>query len=47
MRTAYVQRRTEDPQENMETVRREVDIFVDGTVVGKDYGFSKLAYSLT
>jgi len=30
MKTIYIQRSTEDPDENMETVRTEVDLFIDG-----------------
>jgi len=30
LRTVYIRRTTEDPEENMEQIEREVDIFIDG-----------------
>lgn len=31
MKTVYIQRNTEDPDEDMERIRSEVDVFIDGT----------------
>lgn len=41
--TVYVQRTTEDVDENMATVRREVDLFIDGTEGAKSGGLGELA----
>ncbi|EJU00169.1 haloacid dehalogenase [Dacryopinax primogenitus] len=35
IRTAYIQRATEDPQEDMDKVRGEVDLFFDGIAQGQ------------
>ena len=43
VRTAYVQRTTEDPEEPMEQVRNEVDVFVDGTDSAKAGGLAQIA----
>jgi hypothetical protein len=43
MRTAYIQRTTEDHTEDMVQVKAEVDVFIDGTKAGKDYGLGRLA----
>ena len=43
MRTAYIQRTTEDLHEDMEAVKANVDVFIDGKTTGKDYGLEKLA----
>ena len=43
MQTAYIQRATEDPDEDMDAVRGEVDLFVDGTTGDKQHGLGKLA----
>lgn len=47
MKTVYIQRKTEDPNEDMEIVCQEFDMFIDGTVVGTDHGFARLAHALT
>jgi hypothetical protein len=38
MRTIYIQRRTEDPEEDMSAVRADVDWFVDGIDCATDRG---------
>ena len=43
MKTVYVQRTTEDGDENMQQVRKDVDFFLDGTRGSKDCGFAELA----
>ena len=43
MKTVYVQRKTEDPMEDMRRVRDEVDFFVDGTRGDEGCGFGELA----
>ena len=43
MKTIYIQRSTEDPTENMEHVRDEVDFFIDGTKGDERCGFGELA----
>jgi len=44
MRTIYVRRDTEDPDENMEQVRAEVDLFIDGRrSTGASGGLQKVA----
>ena len=43
MKTVYIQRRTEDPMEDMQRVRDEVDFFVDGTRGDERCGFGELA----
>jgi len=35
MKTVYIQRAMEDPQEDMERVEQEVDLFLDGVVESK------------
>jgi len=41
MKTIYVQRITEDPDEDMDQVKTDVDIFIDGT--DERVGLLKLA----
>ena len=41
MKTIYVQRITEDPDEDMDQVKTDVDIFIDGT--DERIGLLKLA----
>lgn len=43
MQTAYIQRETEDPHENMAKLAEEFDYFVDGRGGGIDTGLGKLA----
>ncbi|WVR04090.1 haloacid dehalogenase, type II [Kwoniella sp. DSM 27419] len=44
MRTIYIQRDTEDPDEDMERIKAEVDLFVDGrTATGSQGGLNHLA----
>ena len=43
MSTVYIQRSTEDLTENMSTVRKDVDFFIDGTKGTKDCGLAELA----
>lgn len=43
MRTIYIQRTTEDRDEDMETIREQVDLFVDGTGGGNEVGLGELA----
>ena len=43
MSTVYIQRSTEDLTENMGTLRKDVDFFIDGTKGGKDCGLGELA----
>ncbi|KAL6721980.1 hypothetical protein ACLMJK_001085 [Lecanora helva] len=43
MRTAYVQRSTEDLHEDMKAVRGEVDFFFDGSTGTEEGGFADLA----
>ena len=43
MRTAYVERHTEDLHEDKTAVRGEVDFFFDGTTGSKDCGLGELA----
>jgi hypothetical protein len=43
MQTAYIRRETEDPEEDMEEVQREIDYFVDGRGGGVEVGLNKLA----
>lgn len=43
MKTIYVQRTTEDPAEDMNQVRDEVDFFIDGTTGDEKCGFGELA----
>ena len=41
--TVYIQRSTEDLTENMNTVRKDVDFFIDGTKGTEDCGLAELA----
>ncbi|KZT12049.1 haloacid dehalogenase [Laetiporus sulphureus 93-53] len=41
MKTVYIQRRTEDPDEDMKAVREDVDMFIDGA--GRGGGLMELA----
>jgi len=41
--TVYIQRMTEDLDENMTTIRKEVDLFIDGTQGVKSCGLGELA----
>ncbi|KAL2038820.1 hypothetical protein N7G274_008578 [Stereocaulon virgatum] len=41
--TVYIQRSTEDLTENMTTVRKDVDFFIDGTKGTKECGLAELA----
>lgn len=43
MQTAYIRRDTEDPEEDMEEVEREIDYFFDGRGGGVEVGLNKLA----
>ena len=43
MSTVYIQRSTEDLTENMGTLRKDVDFFIDGTKGDKDCGLGELA----
>lgn len=44
MRTVYIQRDTEDPKEDMELIKTEVDLFIDGrSTAGKEGGLMELA----
>jgi len=42
MSTVYIQRTTEDQMEDMNVVRQDVDLFLDGTGGSRDCGLSKL-----
>jgi hypothetical protein len=39
----YIQRTTEDLDEDMDVIRHEVDLFVDGTSGGDSCGLGELA----
>lgn len=44
MRTIYIQRDTEDPEEDMNVIRAEVDVFIDGRrATGSNGGLRTLA----
>ncbi|KAJ9611096.1 hypothetical protein H2200_004279 [Cladophialophora chaetospira] len=43
MRTVYIQRTTEDPQESMDRIRAEVDVFIDGRDATAPDGLGKVA----
>ena len=43
MKTIYIQRSTEDLNEDMQRVRDEVDFFIDGTKGNERCGFGELA----
>jgi len=43
MRTAYIHRATEDPQEDMDRISQENEYFVEGTNGSKNCGLSELA----
>ncbi|EGN93722.1 hypothetical protein SERLA73DRAFT_189467 [Serpula lacrymans var. lacrymans S7.3] len=45
MKTAYIHRTTEDPSEDMEVVKSEVDVFIDGR--SKQHGLLELARLLS
>jgi hypothetical protein len=38
MRTIYIQRRTEDPDEDMDLIRADVDAFIDGIDCSSSHG---------
>lgn len=40
MKTVYIQRSTEDPDEDMTAVKEDVDLFIDGR--GEDMGLLEL-----
>ncbi len=42
MHTAYIQRPTEDLDENMDVIRKESDLFFDGTLGGVRCGLGEL-----
>ena len=46
MRTTYIQRTTEDLDEDMDVIRNEVDHFIDGTVTSPSHGLDALAEML-
>lgn len=43
MHTAYIQRPTEDLDEDMSVIRKEVDLFFDGTRGGDSCGLAEVA----
>lgn len=43
MKTIYVERKTEDLNEDMKQVQDDVDFFIDGTVGDEKCGFGELA----
>jgi hypothetical protein len=43
MRTVYIQRTTEDLDEDTDIIRGEVDVFIDGTKGRKEGGLGDLA----
>ncbi len=47
MSTVYIQRPTEDLDEDMAVVRSEVDLFLDGMTGSPDRGLGDLALILT
>ncbi len=47
MSTVYIQRSTEDLHEDMDVVRSEVDIFIDGMAGDVKCGLGELADILT
>ena len=46
MKTVYIQRTTEDANENMDIIRGEVDLFLDGTDGSESCGMNVLADAL-
>ena len=42
VRTVYIQRTTEDLDEDMKQVRKEVDFFIDGTKGDEECGLAQL-----
>ena len=47
MGTVYIQRATEDLDEDMDVIRDEVDLFLDGTEGGESCGLGELADTLS
>ena len=47
LNTVYIQRTTEDLDEDMDIIRKEVDLFIDGTSRGEDCGLGELAALLS
>ena len=43
MKTAYIQRDTEDLDEDLAQVKKDVDFFLDGTKGSQDCGLAELA----
>lgn len=43
MKTVYIQRSTEDLDEDMSSLRKEVDFFLKGTSGSKECGLGELA----
>ncbi|MCJ1457768.1 hypothetical protein MMC28_008137 [Mycoblastus sanguinarius] len=42
LKTVYVRRNTEDLNEDIDLIRKEVDFFLDGTKGNKECGFGEL-----
>lgn len=43
MKTIYIQRQTEDPDEDIDKIKSEMDLFIDGRYGSKESGLLELA----